>query len=259
MKKNGHALCCFLFLSLAATACNSDPTTAEQVVIDLTADPAQTSTSEAVEFSLSASTSNFTITSSRIDYDGDGGWDALTPHNDSTIAATYEHRYEAEGHYTARAEVLEGLEVLDWDEATVDVSDLGVRLVLQHLDNPPVTVEVGSQGGCMMWIPYWTAQIENVATMQLYPPNHGLVHLFWAEMEFEWPDGATSPATHSHPIGGYMMPGESVEVQFNPINCCDHDRLGLTAQVKMTFVGDVDSTREIRLVAHSVLRLEECP
>lgn len=259
MKKSVPSLLCVLPLFLAIAACHDDPTVAERVDIDLVADPAQVSTSETVEFHLSASTSAFIITGSRIDFEGDGTWDEETLHNGATVSATYDHRYDTEGQYTARAEVLEGSEVLDSDRATVEVTDLGQRLVLQSLDNPPITTTTEPNGVCAIWINAWTAWIENVATDPLNPPDPGWVRMYHVEVEYEWPDGDHEPTFYIHNIGRVISLGETVDQPFNPTSPIPLDRLGLTAQVKMTFIGQIEDATEIRLTARSELQIEECP
>jgi hypothetical protein len=260
MKKSVPSLLCVLTLFLAIAACHDDPTGNEWVVVTLVADPAQVSTSESVEFTLTASASISTITGSRIDYEGDGTWDDEAIHNGTTVSATYDHRYDAEGRYTARVEVLEGLEVLDSDQVVVEVTDLGQRLVLQSLDSPPVTADIGPTGGCVITIPAWTAWIENLPTDPLNPPAPGWVRMYYVEIEYEWSDGAAAPATYVHNIGRVILLNETVDQPFNPITgSFPSDRQGESAQVKLTFSGWIEDATEIRLTAWSELQIEECP
>ena len=101
----------FALLALSLPCCTSDPVTPDPGDIQVTASPQQTSTSEAVRFTLAYSSIDSTISSSRIDYDGNGTWDDFNTHGGTAILAEYEHLYASGGTYPVTAQMLDGAEV----------------------------------------------------------------------------------------------------------------------------------------------------
>jgi hypothetical protein len=75
-----------------------------------------------VVFTVAGSSSANTITSSRIDFQGDGSWDETRSHNNSSIATDFSHVYTSAASYTARAEILEGSRSLATGSRFVTVS-----------------------------------------------------------------------------------------------------------------------------------------
>jgi hypothetical protein len=77
-----------------------------------------------VEFDITAITTETTITSSRIDFDGDGTWDETHFHSDQAITTTFHHAFATEGVEHVSAQVLAGNEVLATKTAVIVVSNV---------------------------------------------------------------------------------------------------------------------------------------
>src|SRR5678815_1964460 len=80
-------------------------------------------TDKGVDFAITASTTETTITSSRIDFESDGTWDETHTHGDHAITTTFHHAFTTEGVKRARAQVLAGNEVLATKTAVLVVSN----------------------------------------------------------------------------------------------------------------------------------------
>lgn len=80
-----------------------------------------------VVFRVTASSSECGVTESRIDFDGDGWWDASMTHGSHHIVATYDHSYLEPGTFTVRAEILTGSAALGsaHEVVTMTETDLG--------------------------------------------------------------------------------------------------------------------------------------
>ena len=92
--------------------------------LTLSANPSNAEVGEAVAFTVAGSSSANTITSSRIDFQGDGSWDETHSHNSSSIATNFSHVYTSAASYTARAEILEGSQSLATGSRFVTISPL---------------------------------------------------------------------------------------------------------------------------------------
>lgn len=70
-------------------------------------------------FRLAAESTECRVTESRIDFDGDGWWDASTSHAGGPLVAWYSHAYSESGTYPVKAEILSGEAVLAEASMTV--------------------------------------------------------------------------------------------------------------------------------------------
>jgi hypothetical protein len=101
-----------LTILLCCVACSSDGDNAPSADMTLEASVVTIQTDTDVDFSITASTSETMITSSRIDFDEDGTWDETHTHSEQTITTTFHHSFTTEGVKHVRAQVLAGNEVL---------------------------------------------------------------------------------------------------------------------------------------------------
>ena len=93
------------------------------VTMSLGADPLNAKTGQLVTFSITGSTSQGTITASRIDFENDGVWDDTRTHETSEISTSFTHTYASSGSYQARAQILKGSGILRTRGTTIHVTD----------------------------------------------------------------------------------------------------------------------------------------
>ena len=135
-------------LIVTVVGCDGGTDLGSQMV--LVAEPQNAESGEAVLYTLSATSPVGMITSSRIDFDGNGTWDETHSHSSASITTTFSHTFNRAALYTARAEILEGTTVLE------------SRTTLVSITGPPaqeirmtVTVLTQGQPECRITGPVW--------------------------------------------------------------------------------------------------------